>query len=414
MATYSASITASTDDADQASGTVDLTGTTINVNGTGQYGGLRFTGVTIPQGATIDSATLDVEITSTTHDDPDLTIYAEATDDAATFTSSSNNISGRTSTTATVTWTATSIGAGVKTSPSIAGIIQEIVNRPGWVSGNDIAILMNGRSGASFFRIRTINAGSGSPAKLDITYTTSSPVTVSLSTLSRTLSAVALAVAPGAVVIGANTLSRALSAVSLTVAPGAVVISASTISRSLSAVPLGVVPGGVTVTFDTLSLLAEVLDIAVGQSVGLSVLNAAATVPSLSVVPGAAAVLLVSLGHILSADSLAVVPGAVVVDAVTLAAVLDAVTLSISSIGGDVTILLQALAGALSPVEVGVMPGDMVISLQTFEPSLNIERLLVFMMLGCVMLGDRANYGAAVGDFRRYLVAVDDRGGCCE
>ena len=25
-----------------------------------------------------------------------------------------------------------------------------------------------------------------------------------------------------------------------------------------------------------------------------------------------------------------------------------------------------------------------------------------------------ANYGAAVGDFRRYLVAVDDRGGCDE
>mgnify|MGYP001399908884 CR=1 FL=1 len=152
MPTYTASIAASTDDADQAAGTVSLTGTTINVNGTGQYGGLRFTGVTIPQGATIDSATLDVEIISTTYDDPDLTIYAEATDDAATFASSSNNISGRTSTTATVTWTATAIGAGVKTSPSIAAIIQEIVNRPGWVSGNNIAIIINANSSASFFR----------------------------------------------------------------------------------------------------------------------------------------------------------------------------------------------------------------------------------------------------------------------
>ena len=171
MATYSASITASTDDADQASGTVDLTGTTINVNGTGQYAGLRFTNVTIPNAATINTATLDVEIVSTTHDDPDLTIYGEATDDAATFAGTSNNISGRTPTTATTVWTATSIGTGVKTSPSIVSIIQEIINRPGWVSGNDIAILMNGRSGASFFRIRTINAGSGSPATLNIDYT---------------------------------------------------------------------------------------------------------------------------------------------------------------------------------------------------------------------------------------------------
>jgi len=103
-----------------------------------------------------------------------------------------------------------------------------------------------------------------------------------------------------------------------------------------------------------------------------------------------------------------------VIDAATLAAVLEAVTLGISSIGGDVTILLQAIAGGLLPVEIGVIPGDMVIPLQTFEPSLNIGRLLVFMMLGCVMLGDRANYGAAAGDFRRYLVAVDDRGGCDE
>ena len=171
MAIYSASIAASTDDADQASGTVDLTGTTINVNGTGQYAGLRFLNVTIPNAATINSATLDVEIVSTTHDDPDLTIFGEDTDDATTFTSTSNDISSRTPTTATTTWTATSIGTGVKTSPSIAAIIQEIVNRPGWVSGNDINILMNGRSSASFFRIRTINAGSGSPATLNIDYT---------------------------------------------------------------------------------------------------------------------------------------------------------------------------------------------------------------------------------------------------
>lgn len=174
MATYSASIAASTDDADQASGTVDLTGTTINVNGTGQYAGLRFLNVTIPNAATINSATLAVEIVSTTHDDPDLTIFGEDTDDATTFTSTTNDISSRTPTTATTTWTATAIGTGVKTSPSIAAIIQEIVNRPGWTSGNDINILMNGNSSASFFRIRTYNAGSGSPATLNIDYTAGS------------------------------------------------------------------------------------------------------------------------------------------------------------------------------------------------------------------------------------------------
>ena len=414
MATFSASTAASTDDGQEAAGTVSLGGSNINANTAAQYIGLRFLNVTIPKGATISAASLDLYFVSTAFDDPDVTIYAEATDDAATFTTTTNDMSGRTSTAATVNWNASSLGTGVKTSPSIVSIIQEIVNRAGWVSGNDIVILLKGNGSSSAIRVRAYDDGGGSYPTLNITYTASSPVTVTLSTLSRTLSAITLAVAPGAVVIGANTLSRALSAVSLTVTPGGVVISASTISRTLSAVPLGVAPGGVTLTFDTLSLLAEALDIAVGQSVALSVLNGAATVPSLNVVPGAAGVLLASLGHILSADSLTVVPGPVVIDAATLAAVLEAVTLGISSIGGDVTILLQTIAAGLLPVEIGVIPGDMVIPLQTFEPTLNIERLLVFMMLGCVMLGDRANYGAAVGDFRRYLVAVDDRGGCDE
>ena len=172
MPTYSSTISASTDDADQSAGTVDLTGTTLNVNGTGQYAGLRFTNVTIPNAATINTATLDLEFTTTTHDDPDIEIYAEDTDDAATFAASSNNISSRTPTTATTTWTATSIGTGVKTTPSIAAIIQEIINRPGWTSGNDIAIILHGLSSSSFVRLRTLNAGTGSPATLNIDYTT--------------------------------------------------------------------------------------------------------------------------------------------------------------------------------------------------------------------------------------------------
>jgi len=77
-------------------------------------------------------------------------------------------------------------------------------------------------------------------------------------------------------------------------------------------------------------------------------------------------------------------------------------------------VLLEAITGALTPVEIGVIPGEMVIALQTLTPALTLERLLIFMLLGCVALGDRANHRATVGDFRRYLVAVDDRGGCCE
>ena len=64
-------------------------------------------------------------------------------DDAATFTTTNNDISGRTLTTAKVTWTATAMGTGVKASPDIKTVIQEIVDRAGWASGNDIVIIFD-------------------------------------------------------------------------------------------------------------------------------------------------------------------------------------------------------------------------------------------------------------------------------
>ncbi len=171
MATYSASIAASTDDADQGGSTVDTTGTTLNANNSNQYIGLRFTSVTIPSGSTITAATLDLDIQSASYDDPDTTIYGDDTDNASTFTTASNNISGRTATTASVTWTASNIGAGVKPTPDIATVIQEIIDRAGWSSGNALALIIKGNGTTSFLRTRAYD-GTGSPAKLNVTYTT--------------------------------------------------------------------------------------------------------------------------------------------------------------------------------------------------------------------------------------------------
>lgn len=170
MTTFSAQVAASSDDADQAAGTVDLTASTMNANSASQYIGLRFLNVTIPNAATINSASISLNFTSASYDDPDVTIYAEATDDSTTFTTGSSNISGRTSTSATVTWTATGIGTGTKTSPDIKTVIQEIVNRGGWTSGNDINIIIKGNGGSSAFRIRSYDAGSDYP-QINIDYT---------------------------------------------------------------------------------------------------------------------------------------------------------------------------------------------------------------------------------------------------
>jgi len=82
----------------------------------------------------------DVGITEGTS----LTIQAQASDNAPTFTSTASNISSRTKTTASVPWTPAAwntvgeSGPDQRT-PNLAAVIQEVVRRPGWASGNAIA-----------------------------------------------------------------------------------------------------------------------------------------------------------------------------------------------------------------------------------------------------------------------------------
>ena len=72
-----------------------------------------------------------------------LTIVGQAADGAQTFVNSIGDISSRAKTAASVNWSPagwTSIGA-VDQTPDLSAIIQEIVNRPGWVSGNSLVLI---------------------------------------------------------------------------------------------------------------------------------------------------------------------------------------------------------------------------------------------------------------------------------
>ena len=178
MATWSGTIAASADDAAQAPDTsVSITSVVMNANSASQGGGMRWPNVTIPQGATINSATLTITVLNTSFDDPDVSIYGQAADNAAAFAATNNNVSSRTSTTATVTWTATSIGAGAKNAPELKTVIQEITDRAGWSSGNALALIIWGRSGASLLRWNQYDNGSGA-ASLSIDYTDPPAATV--------------------------------------------------------------------------------------------------------------------------------------------------------------------------------------------------------------------------------------------
>jgi curved DNA-binding protein CbpA len=152
----------STDDAEQENDEMDTTidddidagweGDDFNV----LTAGMRFQNVTIPQGAVIESAY--IEVTSheakTAEDVAFLEIVAEASDNAATFDMESL-ISDRAETTASVDWTVDEEW-GLWTphqTPDLSTIVQELVDRSGWQSGNAIAFIIKGsdEQGASEF-----------------------------------------------------------------------------------------------------------------------------------------------------------------------------------------------------------------------------------------------------------------------
>jgi PKD repeat protein len=111
--------------------------------------GMRFNGVEIPQGATITNAYVQFQVDEADSEETSLQIRGQDTDNAATFSSSSNNISNRPKTTASVSWAPppwNSVGAAGpdQRTPDISWVIQEIVDRSGWGSGNSLAIIITG------------------------------------------------------------------------------------------------------------------------------------------------------------------------------------------------------------------------------------------------------------------------------
>lgn len=99
-------------------------------------------------------------------------IQGEAVDHAITFVLVNGNISSRTVTTAGVNWSPPVWGvvkaAGVdQRTPNLSGILQEIVNRSGWASGNSMVIIITGsgeRTAESF------NGSSGEAPLLHIEF----------------------------------------------------------------------------------------------------------------------------------------------------------------------------------------------------------------------------------------------------
>lgn len=106
-------------------------------------GGFRFTGVTIPQGATITSAVLTV-YTNNSNSTP-VNIHCEAVDDSAALTTS--RIPSGWTKTAGASKTFTRANTGTTTAPFTAEL-QAVVDRTGWSNSNALGVALIGTPGA--------------------------------------------------------------------------------------------------------------------------------------------------------------------------------------------------------------------------------------------------------------------------
>lgn len=142
-------VAASSDDAEESSsGSVNLTSPDLELihDGSDQTVGMRWTNVTVPKNAVITRAYLQFRAKESQSEATTLTLRGQAADNAATFSGSQLSTRARTATRGTWTpasWTGGAAGSAQQT-PDLSGVIQEIVNRSGWASGNALAIIVNG------------------------------------------------------------------------------------------------------------------------------------------------------------------------------------------------------------------------------------------------------------------------------
>lgn len=132
---------------------------------------LRFSSVSIPQGSTINSAHLHLKGTGDAYTNVDLILLGSNEDNAAAPENSTQCTD--TQTTATVNWTITEFPAGFNATPDIKTVIQEIVNREGWSSGNSLLLFIKATSASYNKRVDIYmrNMGASSAATLDVEWT---------------------------------------------------------------------------------------------------------------------------------------------------------------------------------------------------------------------------------------------------
>lgn len=139
--------------------------------------GLWFPKLFIPQGATIDSAYIDFTVDVSRSGGVNIDIHADDQDNApGWFEENAYTISGRSKTTAGVTWSAGGDGSAentIVTTSDIKTLFQEVVDRPAWRAENNAALIFDNPSTTNFREFETIEGEPGDAPYLRLVYTVS-------------------------------------------------------------------------------------------------------------------------------------------------------------------------------------------------------------------------------------------------
>jgi len=145
--------------------------------------GVRFTNITIPPGATIESAEVQLYSDTTYGSSGTVAVrlYGQAADSPGTF-STYADFAARSNTTAYSDWSISTNWTTTEwvSTPSLAAVIQEIIDRPGWTSGNALVIFFrnNGTADSTGRAANDYNWSTSLAPKLVITY--SEPASIPL------------------------------------------------------------------------------------------------------------------------------------------------------------------------------------------------------------------------------------------
>jgi hypothetical protein len=133
----------------------------------------RFQNVTVPNASVISTATLTLVVGAGASATFNMTIKGEDVDDSVAY-EEETDADDATETTAGVAWAGSSgwSTSDVEVSPDIKTIIQEIVDRGGWASGNDLTLRVNynGADANEEYEFKSFDDSAGVSALLTITY----------------------------------------------------------------------------------------------------------------------------------------------------------------------------------------------------------------------------------------------------